>query len=129
MIFRKLVLRIIAITFLVGGITRLFANDALFEVFSIGGLWMRQPYSIYVYRVLGGFVILAAITLLIIAGNPAKYRAVLKGFGLGFLIIGIVMTISGLSLDLAPQHYLPDPIYCFIVTAVFFAFSRDRSGD
>jgi hypothetical protein len=120
----KLVLRIIALTFLVGGIARLFANETLFEAFSIGELWMQQPYSLYIYRILGGFVIFTAIILIIIAGDPLRYRVVLKGFGFGLLLVGIVMTVSGLSLGLPLRYYLPDPIYCFVVTILVFVISR-----
>jgi hypothetical protein len=120
---KVILLRVVAVSLLLGGVVRLFANRALFEAFGIGAVWMGTPYSIYTYRVLAGFVILSGIVLMTMAGAPAKYRALLKGTAGGFGVIGLVVVITGLTLGLPARYYLPDPVYCFVVAALLW-----RSG-
>lgn len=122
--YKKGMLVAIAVTLLGGGITRVLATRAVFELFSIGELWMEQPYGVYIYRTLGAFVVLAGIILLVLARNPERCRTILKAYSLGFLIIGAVMIASGLSLGLPLRHYLPDPLYCFVVAGLLLTLSR-----
>ena len=117
-------LRFVAVTLLVGGIFRIFATRALFQAFGIGDLWMPTPYAIYIYRVLGGFVVLSGILLLILSGNPQSNRRLLKGYALGFAVIGVVMLVAGLTTGLPSRYYLPDPIYCFLIVALVWFSSR-----
>jgi hypothetical protein len=122
--YKKGMLVVIAVTLLGGGITRILATRAVFELVSIGELWMEQPYSLYIYRALGGFVVLAGIVLLALARDPERYRTVLRACSLGFLMIGVVMIASGLSLGLPLRHYLPDPLYCFGVAGLLLILTR-----
>ena len=117
-------LRIVAITLLLGGSVRIFATKTLFEVFGIGALWMQVPYSRYIYRVLGGFVVLSGILLMIVSGAPEKYRKLLKGYALGFTVIGVVMVVAGLTSGLPSRYYLPDPVYCFLIAVLLWHCSR-----
>lgn len=113
-----LLLRIIAATLLLGGFIRVFAGRALFEAFGIGPLWMDAPYSMYIYRVLGAFVILSGIPLLVVSSDPKKYGSILTAYAAGFTLIGLVMLIAGFTLGLSYRYFLPDPIYCFLVAVV-----------
>ena len=121
---RKLMLRIIAVTLLAGGVVRLFSNQALFEAFRIGEIWPETPYSLYIYRVLAGFVILSAILIWIISREPERYRTLLKGFAWGFDIIGIVMVVAGITSGLPHRYYVSDPAYCFIVAILLWHSAR-----
>ena len=112
---RKWVLRIVAVTLLLGGVMRLFATRSVFEAFGIGAVWMETPYATYIYRVLGGFVILAGIVLMIMARAPEKYSDLLKGTAVGFAVIGLVMAASGVVVGLPYRYCLPDPVYCLLV--------------
>lgn len=121
---KVILLRFVAVTLLVGGAVRVFATRTLFEAFGIGALWMETPYSVYIYRVLGALVVLAGIVLMIIGGAPEKYRGVLRGYALGFAIIGAVMVAAGLTSGLPLRYYLPDPAYCFLIVALLWHSSR-----
>jgi hypothetical protein len=114
------VLRIVAATLILGGVMRLVANRAVFEAFGIGALWPEVPYSVYIYRVLGAFVLLSGILLMTIAQKLEKYRLLLKMYALGFAVIGLVMLIAGLTVGLPYRYYLPDPVYCFILAFVLW---------
>jgi hypothetical protein len=125
---RKWVLRIIAITLLAGGVVRLFANAAVFEAFGIGEIWLGTPYSLYIYRVLAGFVILSGILIWIISRAPERYRTLLKGCAWGFDIIGILMVVAGITSGLPHRYYLADPAYCFIVAILLWYSAKPTRG-
>jgi hypothetical protein len=114
----KRLLQVIAVTLLVGGGVRLFANRALFERFGIGEVWLKQPYALYIYKVLGAFVILVGIITFIMAHEPERYRRLLVGLAFSFIIVGIVMIAAGALLRLPLRFYLPDPLYCFAVAGL-----------
>lgn len=116
--------RFVSVTLLVGGTVRIFATKVLFQAFGIGDLWMQTPYSLYIYRVLGGFVVLSGILLMIVAGAPEKYRRLLKGYTLGFSTIGVVMLVTGLASGLPLRYYLPDPVYCFLIAGLLWHSGR-----
>jgi uncharacterized membrane protein len=122
--YKKGMLVVAAVTLLGGGITRILATRALFELLSIGDLWPEQPYALYIYRALGGFVVLAGIVLLALARSPERYCTVFKAYSLSFLIIGVVMIASGLSLGLPLSRYLPDPLYCFVLAGLLLALTK-----
>jgi hypothetical protein len=121
---RVILLRLVAATLLLGGTVRVFASKTLFQTFGIGEIWMGTPYATYIYRVLGGFVILSGILLMTVSGAQEKYRGFLKGYALGFAIIGLIMVGAGLASGLAARYYLPDPIYCFLIAALLWHSSR-----
>jgi len=120
---RGALLRLIAISLLLGGVVRVFANRTLFEAFGIGALYMETPYSLYIYRVLGGFVILSGIGLFAIARAPETHRHILRAYAIGFAVIALVMLAAGAVVGLPYRYYLPDPLYCFAVALLLW-----RSG-
>jgi len=123
-VLKVVLLRFVAVTLLVGGTFRIFANKALFRAFGIGDLWMTTPYSVYIYRVLGGFVVLTGILMTVASGDPSRYRTFLKAYALGFAVIGVVMLVTGLTTGLPSRYYLPDPVYCFLVVALLLYSGR-----
>ena len=122
--FKAALLRFVAVSLLVGGAFRIFATRSLFRAFGIGDLWVQTPYAKYIYRVLGGFVVLSGILLMVVSGSLQSNRRLLKGYALGFAVIGAVMLVTGLTSVLPLRYYLPDPVYCFLIVAVFWYASR-----
>jgi len=120
----KIILKVIAVSLIFGGAVRLFANKILFELFSMGELWMQEPYSIYIYKVLGAFVVFTGFIFWIISRNPEQYREMLIFFAFGFIFIGIVMSLAGIILNLPLKYYLPDPLYCFLVGGVLLKITK-----
>lgn len=118
---KSLILKVIAVLFILGGAVRLIANRATFQSFLIGQLWSSHPYAIYIYRVLGAFVIFVGTSLFIAAQNPKQYAVLLKIWSFGFAFVGVVMLLAGMLLRLSVMHYAPDFVFCFIIAIVLYA--------
>ncbi len=122
----QIVLKILALFMVIGGAVRLLANRGTFQSFMIENLWVSHPYFIYIYRVLGAFVIFAGVIIYMISCDPAHNTSMLKVAGFGFLLIGVVMVIAGHSLGMSFVHYAFDFIFSFFIAAVCFALSVRR---
>ena len=83
-------------------------------------LWIDHPYFIYIYRVLGGFVILVGILLFTISKNLKLYSNLMSVFSIGFVIIGIVMLLTGILVALPPMFYVLDFVFCFLIAWFFY---------
>jgi len=118
--FKKRLLQIISVLFVFGGIVRLFANKALFAIFQMEELWTDHLYFIYIYRVLGAFVILSGLILFTISKNQKLYSNLSPVLAAGFVLIGLVMIITGILLELPPMFYVADFMFCFIVAWFFY---------
>ena len=116
----KLILRTIAIMFIFGGVVRLFANQYLFEAFGMNSLWSDHPYFIYIYRVLGAFVILSGLMVYAITFIKREDRRLINAMAYGFLLTGLTMAISGYFSGIHIGFYITDFLFCFIVA--FFLF-------
>jgi hypothetical protein len=121
---RVVLLRIVAVTLLLGGTVRIFASRTLFRSFGIESLWTDTPYAIYIYRALGGFVVLSGVVVMMVSAAPAGQARLLKGCALGFALIGVVMVVAGVTSGLALRHFLVDPIYCFVVAVLLWNSGR-----
>ncbi len=113
--------RILACLFVMGGIVRVFATRKLFVAFGIGGLWSDHAYFIYIYKVLGAFVILTGLVLWSLAGEGGGGRKGTRVMTWGMVIVGLVMLGAGLSVGLPPPFYLIDAAFAWIVALVLFA--------
>lgn len=121
---KPLILKIISVLLIFGGAVRLIANRATFQSFLIEQLWSSHPYSIYIYRVLGAFVVFTGISLFTAAQNPKRYAHLLKIWSLGFVFIGIVMLLAGILLRLSLAHYAPDFAFCFIIAVTTYETAK-----
>jgi hypothetical protein len=126
-IVRQVILRVFSLLVIFGGLMRLVASRSTFQSFLIGELWTSHPYFVYVYRLLGAFVLLIGITLFIIAQDPEKYALILRTWGVSFFMIGVLMFFAGYFVRLSLVHYLPDFAFCFIVGFVCMVVGKRRS--
>ena len=111
-------LKICAVFIVFGGLVRLVATQQTFQSFMIDELWVSHPYFVYVYRVLGAFVILVGITLFLISQDPVRYARILRVWGICFLLVGCVMLVAGYFLKLSILHYSVDAIFVFIIAVL-----------
>jgi hypothetical protein len=123
---QQVVLKVLSIMIVIGGLVRLVANRQIFLSFMIEGLWVSHPYFIYIYRILGAFVVFTGITIYVISQDPVRYSRILRVWGFCFLFIGLVMLIAGYSLSMSFLHYAFDSIFCFFIAAAFFSFRTQR---
>ncbi|MDH4210899.1 MAG: hypothetical protein OEV79_05575 [candidate division WOR-3 bacterium] len=124
----QLILKIISVLIMFGGGVRLFAERKIFESFLIDELWSSHPYFIYIYRVLGGFVVSAGVMLFTIARDPIRYEKSLQVSGFCFSFIACVMFLSGLLLKMSFLHYAFDFVFCLITAWVCFALYKQNAG-
>lgn len=113
-------LRVIAALFVLGGLVRLFANQALFEIFRMETLWAGHPYFLYVYKVLGAFVILTGMIIYVISFRLQEQKNLLSALSYGFILIGLVMALTGYMAGLPLVFYIFDFIFCFILAFIFY---------
>ncbi|MCB2219946.1 MAG: hypothetical protein KQI35_06080 [Bacteroidetes bacterium] len=110
------ILKLIAALFILGGVIRLMAGESAFGLFGMTNLWSDHFYFVYIYRVLGAFVILTGLLLFVIATNLEKYRPVLMVMKWGFLLIGMTMLLAGYFTGLPVLFYAPDFVFCFALS-------------
>jgi len=118
------ILLIISIAFLLGGIVRLFANENTFRLFSMEHLWSGEPFFIYIYRLLGVFVIWAGIILLICSRDIIRYRTIIIGSMLGLTLFFMVSLLTGLITGLGFQFFLVDSIFALFLIFVLHIVQR-----
>lgn len=121
------IMRTFGYLFLFGGIVRLFADETLFGLLFMQDAWSDHPYFIYIYRVLGAFVILAGLVIIQVSRDPGKYREIMHVLMWGFLVTGGVMLVSGILTGLPGYLFIPDALFAFIL-AVLFDRWRKRSS-
>jgi len=106
-------LRILGALFIVGGVVRLLANRSMFAIFRMENLWLDEPYFIYIYKVLGGFVVTTGLLLFVVS----SVRAV-RAVKYGMVLTGSVMFVTGWWSGLPPVYYLIDGVFCCMVALV-----------
>ena len=121
------ILKIIAILFLSGGIVRLFANEMIFRFAGIGSLWINDSFFIYIYKVLGAFVIFCGLILYAVAENIRKYLALLGMIKWGMLIIALTMLVTGIYVNLPLIFFAPDFSFCFIIALILYYIVKNKS--
>ena len=117
----QVLLKVFSVFVVIGGLVRLVANQQTFQSFMIGELWVSHPYFVYIYRVLGAFVIFAGVTIFMISQNPARYASILRVWGFCFLLVGGVMGMAGYVLDMSLLHYAIDSLFIFIIAVLCFS--------
>ena len=123
---KQIALYVISVLVMFGGLMRLVANRITFLSFLIEELWVSHPYFVYIYRVLGAFVLLVGVTLFIIASDPERYALILRAWGIGFLVICIIMFSAGWLVRLSFIHYSPDFSFCFVVGILCILLSKQH---
>ena len=118
-------LKLIAGLLIIGGIIRVFASENTFALFGIKSLWVDDLYFKYIFKVLGGFVILTGLILWGLAGNYKKYPVILNYFSFGFFIIAWIMLISGIVVKLPWLIFLPDVIFSLLVFSLIIYQRND----
>ncbi|MGB7054626.1 MAG: hypothetical protein WBE28_04825 [bacterium] len=124
---QQVLLKVFSVLIVLGGLVRLVANRQTFHSFMIEELWVSHPYYIYIYRILGAFVVFTGITMFVISLDPVTYRRILGVWGYCFLFISIVMLIAGHSLHMSFIYYAFDFIFCFFIAVVCFSLAKHRA--
>jgi hypothetical protein len=123
---QQVLLKVFSMFMIFGGLVRLVANQQTFQSFTIGELWVSHPYFIYIYRVLGVFVIFTGVTIFMMSQDPVRHAGILRVVGFCFLLISCVMGVAGYVLDMSLLHYVIDAIFALIIAALCLSLGSQR---
>jgi hypothetical protein len=119
---KRTVLLIVSILLMVGGIVRVFANKGLFKMFAMEHLWVDHPFFIYIYKLLGVFVIWIGILFFICSKDLVQSKPIIKGSIIGLILFFLVSLITGLWTGLELQFFLVDSLFALFL-AIFLFFT------
>lgn len=122
---KKKLLLIISLLFMLGGIVRLFANEGTFGIFQMAHLWSGDPFFVYVYKVLGVFVVWMGILLFVASKDVVRYRGIIRGSILGLLLFFIVSLWTGLATGLGLRYFLVDAVFALFLAVLFYMIQKD----
>ncbi|MFW6290488.1 MAG: hypothetical protein ACOC0R_05930 [Mariniphaga sp.] len=117
--------RVLGIFLLFGGLVRIFAGRKLFELAGIGGLWSEQNYFQYIYRTLGGFVLLTGLSFVAASSRYHLNRKFISAWAAGFIIIAAVMLFAAINYDIPLLFTIPDILFC-LATAIILLLTNTR---
>ncbi|MEJ2637079.1 MAG: hypothetical protein P8184_17550 [Calditrichia bacterium] len=123
------VIRFLAGLFIFGGIVRIVATSGLFSVLGMGDLWVDHAYFIYIYKVLGGFVILTGLLLWSLAGKAGEWTGGLRMMKWGMVIVGLVMLVTGWWSGLNVRFFLIDVVFSWLVAVLLHREQRQLAVD
>ncbi len=109
-----------AVLFIFGGIVRIVATSGLFSVLGMEDLWVDHAYFIYIYKVLGGFVILTGLLLWSLAGKAGEWVGGLRMMKWGMGIVGFVMLAAGWRSGLDVRFFLIDVVFSWLVAVLLY---------
>lgn len=124
MIIRRALL-IISVLLIFGGIVRVFANKALFRMFSMEQLWVDHPFFIYIYKLLGVFVIWIGIIFYLCSKDLRKYKTMIRGSLIGLILFFIVSLLTGLLTGLELKFFLVDSVFAAFLAILFYFLQKE----
>ena len=110
---------------MLGGIVRLLANESVFRIFAMEHLWSGDPFFVYVYKLLGVFVVWMGILLFVASRDTIRYRGTIRGSILGLFLFFIVSLWTGLATGLGLQYFLVDSIFSLFLVALLYIIQKD----
>ena len=122
---KKNVLLIISLLFMLGGIVRLFANESIFGMFQMAHLWTGDPFFIYIYKLLGAFVLWVGVMLFVSSKDVIRYKGIIRGSILGLLLFFVVSLWTGLATGLGLQYFLVDSIFSLFLVVLLYVIQKD----
>jgi len=121
---KRKVLLTISLLFMLGGMVRLVANEGVFRIFAMEHLWSGDPFFVYVYRLLGAFVVWMGILLFVASQDIIRYRGIIRGSMLGLFLFFIVSLWTGLATGLGLHYFLVDSIFSLFLVALLYIIQK-----
>ena len=94
-------------------------------MFAMEQLWLDHPFFIYIYKLLGVFVLWIGIIFFLCAKDLAKHRSIIRGSLIGLFLFFIVSLLTGILTGLALQFFLVDSIFAFFLAVLLYFFQKD----
>ena len=125
--WKRTVLLIISVAFLIGGLGRLAANEGFFGIFGMAHLWSNEPFIIYNYKLLAVFVIWVGIILLICSRDVNRYRSIITGSIVGLGLFFLVSLVAGFATGLGLRYFLVDSIFSLILIILLLIIRKEKA--
>ncbi|NIN01090.1 MAG: hypothetical protein GTO24_24270 [candidate division Zixibacteria bacterium] len=122
---KRRALLIISLLFMLGGVGRLVAGEAVFRIFGMAHLWSGEPFFIYNYKLLAVFVIWMGIILFVCSKDVVRYRSIIRASILGLLLFFLVSLLTGYITGLGIRFFLVDSIFCLILVVFFCIIQKE----
>jgi hypothetical protein len=122
---RSKILLIVSLAFIIGGIGRLLANENLFRFFQMEHLWLNDPFFVYIYKLLGVFVLWMGILLFISSQDVQRYKGMILGSILGLGLFLVVSLVTGFSVGLELLYFIVDSVFSLFLIVVLFLIYRN----
>ncbi len=122
---KRRILLIISLCFFIGGIGRLVANEGVFRIFQMEHLWTGEPFFMYIYKLLGVFVIWIGIILFVCSKDLIRYRGVIRASILGLLLFFVVSLLTGFFTGLGLKFFLVDSIFSLILIVLLYIIQKE----
>jgi len=122
------ILLIISLAFMLGGIGRLLANESVFRFFQMKHLWLDDPFFVYIYKLVGVFVIWIGIFLFISSQDVQRYKGMVLGSILGLALFFVVSLLTGFFAGLEYLYFIVDSIFSLFLIVVLYLIYRKASA-
>jgi len=122
---KKRILLIISLAFMVGGIGRLVANESVFRIFGMEHLWSGEPFFIYIYKLLGVFVLWMGIVLFICSKDVVKHKSIIRGSIFALTLFFVVSLLTGFITGLGLQFFMVDSIFSLILIVLLYVIQKE----
>jgi len=88
-------------------------------------LWSGEPFFIYIYKLLGVFVIWMGIILFVCSKDVVKYRSIIRGSILALTLFFVVSLLTGFITGLGLRFFLVDSIFSLILIVLLYIIQKE----
>jgi hypothetical protein len=122
------ILLFISLAFIIGGAVRILANEDIFRFFRMEHLWSNEPFFVYIYKLLGVFVLWMGILLFIASQDVKRYKGMVLGSILGLALFFVVSLVTGFTAGLELLYFIVDSIFSLFLVVVLYLIYRNASN-
>ena len=122
------ILLLISLAFIIGGVVRILANEDVFRLFRMEHLWSNEPFFVYIYKLLGVFVLWMGILLFIASQDVKRYKGMVLGSIVGLGVFFVVSLVTGFSTGLEFLYFIVDSVFSLFLVVVLYLIYRNASA-
>ena len=122
------ILLLISIAFIIGGAVRILANEDVFRLFRMEHLWSNEPFFVYIYKLLGVFVLWMGILHFISSRDVKRYKGMVLGSMMGLSLFFVVSLVTGFTAGLELLYFIVDSVFSLFLVVVLYLIYRNASN-
>lgn len=120
---KEIILKSFTLILFAGGILRVLATQSIFNKMRLGYFWIEDDYYKFVNKIMGAFFILCGFVFWGVAKDIIRFRFILKPFGLGVFVFGLIIAAFGYLMGLQVWSWAPDALV-FTFIALFCVYIK-----